>query len=218
MFGYVKPYIPNLTVADYEYYRAAYCGLCRSMGKICGGNSRLTLSYDAVFLALFRIALIGEDPSLERHACPYAPFSKRNMLTEAPSIDYSAGAGGILAALKLEDDAADEQGFRRLGARIALIPARKWIKRADERDEGIAEKLRTGLEKYYIAEAENSKKQTYDAGVEEGAEAFGTIIGELASRGIEGENYAIAYSVGRHVGRWIYCVDALDDLHGDAAK
>ena len=38
------------------------------------------------------------------------------------------------------------------------------------------------------------------------------------SRGIEDENYAIAYSVGRHVGRWIYCIDALDDLSEDAEK
>ena len=57
MFGYIQPYIPNLTVGDYEYYRAAYCGLCRSMGKVCGSGSRLTLSYDGVFLALLRTAL-----------------------------------------------------------------------------------------------------------------------------------------------------------------
>ena len=33
MFGYVKPYIPELKVKEYEFYRSVYCGLCRSLGE-----------------------------------------------------------------------------------------------------------------------------------------------------------------------------------------
>ncbi len=217
MFGYIKPYVPNLTVGDYEYYRSAYCGLCRSMGKVCGGCSRLTLSYDGVFLSLLRMALKGESPETERHRCPYA-LAKRNMLVLSPALEYSAGAFGILAALKLEDDIADEKGFKKLGAELAHLPANKWIARADEKDRGIADAARSKLEKYYSAENENRTLEFSDAGIEASAEAFGEVVGYLAARGIEDENYAIAYSVGRHVGRWIYCIDALDDLADDAKR
>ncbi len=217
MFGYIKPYIPNLTVGDYEYYRAAYCGLCRSMGNICGGSSRLTLSYDGVFLALLRISLAGETPDCKRHRCPYS-LAKRNMLVSSGSLDYSAGAFGILAALKLEDDIADEKGFKRLGALLCRPSAKKWVKNAEVHDGGIAENTRGKLDRYYAAENENKRSEFSDAGIESSAEAFGEVVGMLASRGIEGENYAIAYSVGRHVGRWIYCIDALDDLAQDAEK
>lgn len=217
MFGYIKPYVPNLTVGDYEYYRAAYCGLCRSMGQVCGTSSRLTLSYDGVFLALLRIALTGEGPVCEPHRCPYA-LAKKNMLVASTALDYSAGAFGVLAALKLEDDIEDEKGLKKLGAHLAHIPARKWVERADGHDTGIAEKVREKLAKYYSAEKENRTLEFSDAGIEASAEAFGEVVGLLAARGIEDENYAIAYSVGRHVGRWIYCVDALDDLSDDAAK
>ena len=56
MFGYVKPYVPALTVAEYEAYKGAYCGLCRTMGHLTGQISRLTLNYDFAFLAIFLTA------------------------------------------------------------------------------------------------------------------------------------------------------------------
>ncbi len=218
MFGYIKPYIPDLTVGDYEYYRAVYCGLCRSMGKVCGKSSRLTLSYDGVFLALLRMALTGETPECERHRCPYAPLAKRNMLVDSAALEHSAGTFGVLAALKFEDDVTDESGIKKLCAQIAGIPAKKWVKNAENKDKGIAVKTREKLDLYYAVENENRKLEFSDAGIEASAEAFGDAVGMLAARRIEDENYAIAYSVGRHVGRWIYCIDALDDLADDAKK
>jgi hypothetical protein len=92
------------------------------------------------------------------------------------------------------------------------------MKGADEQDLGIVAKTREKLALYYSAENENASCEFSDAGIEASAEAFGEVVGMLASRGVEYENYAIAYSVGRHVGRWIYCIDALDDLADDAKK
>ena len=217
MFGYVQPYIPNLTVGDHEYYRAAYCGLCRSMGEVCGKSSCLTLSYDGVFLALFRSALMGETIECEKHRCPYAPLAKKNMLISS-SLNYSAEASGILAALKIEDDVTDESGIKKLLALLCRIPAKKWMERAGDGNSELLGITREKLARYYIAENENANAEFSDAGIEAGAESFGEVVATLCARGIDEENYAIAYSVGRHVGRWIYCIDALDDLAEDAEK
>ena len=54
MFGYIKPLTPELRIREHECYRAYYCGLCRAMGKCTGQCSRMTLSYDFVFLAAVR--------------------------------------------------------------------------------------------------------------------------------------------------------------------
>jgi len=218
MFGYVQPYIPNLTVGDYEYYRAAYCGLCRSMGEVCGGSSRLTLSYDGVFLALLRMVLMNDAPECERHICPYSPIVKKNMLVDSPDLDFSAGAMGVLAALKIEDDITDESGIKKLCALLCRPAAKRWMKGADGQDLGIVSRTREKLDLYYASEREGSSSEFFDAGIEATAEAFGEVVGMLASRGIELENYAIAYAVGRHVGRWIYCIDAIDDLEKDIKK
>ena len=67
MFGYVKPHNPELRMRDYECYRAYYCGLCRAMGKCTGQCSRMTLSYDFVFLAAVRCYLAGEEPQIQKN-------------------------------------------------------------------------------------------------------------------------------------------------------
>ena len=60
MFGYVKPVTSELIVKDYEFYRAAYCGICRSMKKHTGALSNITLSYDSVLLALVRMLYVED--------------------------------------------------------------------------------------------------------------------------------------------------------------
>ena len=63
MFGYVKPYAPNLLVREHEFYKATYCGLCRTMRKSTGALSALSLSYDLVLLVLVR-TLYEEDKTV----------------------------------------------------------------------------------------------------------------------------------------------------------
>ena len=36
MFGYVRPSDGHLTAEDKQRFQAAYCGLCRSLGRISG--------------------------------------------------------------------------------------------------------------------------------------------------------------------------------------
>ena len=77
MFGYVRTVPSELRLREYECYRAYYCGLCRSMGKCTGACSRLTLSYDFVFLAACRAWLCGEKPETKRFRCALHPLRGR---------------------------------------------------------------------------------------------------------------------------------------------
>ena len=60
MFGYVKPYNPELRVRELEEYKAVYCGLCKQLGRSFGVFARFTLSYDFAFLAMLKTALDRE--------------------------------------------------------------------------------------------------------------------------------------------------------------
>ena len=73
MYGYLRIHAPELKVREQEYYRAVYCGLCRTMGKCTGQCSRMTLSYDFTLFALVRMALTGETAAFRRRRCMAHP-------------------------------------------------------------------------------------------------------------------------------------------------
>lgn len=214
MFGYVKTYTPELKVADHEYYRAAYCGLCRAMGKCTGQCSRMTLSYDFTFLALIRLALAGEEVSFHKKRCIAHPLHKRKMMRENPQLAYCAYAAALLSYHKLADDIGDERGSKRmvawLGRPFVSVMRRKAIKKGglDALDRVISEKL---------GELSAFEKSG-EASVDTPADIFGDILSAIAEHGLDGNRAKIAKNIGYHLGRWVYITDALDDLAQDIEK
>lgn len=77
MFGYLRPFVPDLLVREHTLYKGIYCGICKILGKRIGGGARLTLSYDAVFLALLLAAVRGEPFSVAEGRCALHPTKKR---------------------------------------------------------------------------------------------------------------------------------------------
>ena len=51
MFGYLVPDKPYLYLKDDTLYKALYCGVCKSIGKVSGQRARFTLTYDIAFLS-----------------------------------------------------------------------------------------------------------------------------------------------------------------------
>ena len=49
MFGYVQANLNDLSPEEQARYRAAYCGLCRTLGKRYGWPARMGLTYDLTF-------------------------------------------------------------------------------------------------------------------------------------------------------------------------
>ena len=115
MFGYIRPLERELKIREAEYYRALYCGVCDAEGRMCGQAARLTLSYDAVFIALLRAAVTGKQPETEKMRCPRHPFCRRTVTAADEASDAAAASCVLLAYGKLCDDAADERGLRRFG-------------------------------------------------------------------------------------------------------
>ena len=76
MFGYVRPRHTELLVREYDFYRAVYCGVCRSMKKKTGRASSFALSYDVVFLALVRMLYTDRALSCRKCRCMAHPCKK----------------------------------------------------------------------------------------------------------------------------------------------
>lgn len=212
MFGYIRVYSPELLMRENEYYRAAYCGLCRAYGRCTGCGSRFALSYDFVFLALVRIALTGESVGFEPRRCAAHPMKKRSGMVQNAQLEYCARAAALLTYHKLCDDVRDESGTRRLRARMALLLARGMRRRAAAALPGLDGKISAALDT--LAELEREKTASVDIP----AEVFGRITEEILAYGLDGDSERIARRIGRHIGKWIYIADALDDYPDDVKR
>ena len=212
MFGYIRTDTPELKVRENEYYQAVYCGLCKAQGKCTGQCSRMTLSYDAVFLALLRLAIKGETPEIKQGRCIAHPFKKRAYMSYCDTLAYCAYAYAILSYGKTIDDIADERGAKRLKAKL-LKPftghmRKKALKKYSELDKLVTD----GLKK--LSETEKERLQSVDIP----ADCFGDLLADIVSFGLEGTDAKIMRNIGKHVGRWIYIIDAADDHKEDLEK
>lgn len=209
MFGYVKPVVADLLVREHEFYKATYCGICRSMKKHTGTLSNVTLSYDSVFLALVRMAYIPDlECRTELRRCIAHPAKRRPMLEENEATEYTARAFAILTHYKLLDDISDEKLVKRAAVSLARPITSHAVSLADLSDlEAIvADRLAR------ITELEEAKCPSID----EPAELFGQLLGEIFSYGYDGEARLVSYECGLHLGKFIYAADAAEDYDKDA--
>ena len=212
MFGYIRTDTPEMRVRENEYYRAVYCGLCRAQGKCTGQCSRMTLSYDIAFLALLRLSVSGENPEIKRGRCIAHPLKKRAYLSRCKSLDYCAYAAAILTHGKIADDLHDERGGKRLKARLISPITKKMRKKALKDYRELDDKIALGL--HELSEIESQNLQSVDIP----ADKFGDILADVLSYGVDGQKGKILKNIGKHIGRWIYIVDAADDIEEDARK
>ena len=210
MFGYVKPWLPELRVREEATYRALYCGLCRTMKKTVGRLSTLSLSYDFVFFLICRLRLAGQTPISVPRRCIAHPFRRR------PSAD--AGEIGALAARisalltydQLRDDLRDHGAKKRLRARL-LLPIFSSARRRAKLPDLDAEFRR------FLDELD-SLERAGDPSADKAAETFGKLLGCAFAYGLSGDGARILFEIGRHVGRFVYLADAAEDYEDDKKR
>ena len=211
MFGYIKPDIPELKVKEHEVYKATYCGLCRTMGKCTGCISRLTLSYDFAFLGLVRMATDNVKGEIKMRRCMVHPFKKRPMVEPNESLEFCAKSSIILTKMKLKDNINDSHGLSKLKAKIAGLVS-IFFKKTDDELKPLEKKVGECIDNLTALEKANSTS------VDETAHTFGELLGSVASFGYDNALNRILYEVGYHLGKWIYVIDAIDDMKDDLKK
>lgn len=216
MFGYVKPYNPELRVRELEEYKAVYCGLCKQLGRSFGVFARFTLSYDFAFLAMLKTALDSEIcPETERCACIAHPFCKRIRVRENAAMQMAARAAMISVYYKLLDDRADEGFFRRIGAVLLLPFAKRARRKALAFADGAAADEAAAKMSAAQGQLEAEKCQIPDAAAEPTANFLAAVLKNCAATA---EQAAVLERFGYLLGRYVYLCDALDDLEDDRQR
>lgn len=207
MLGYVTIYKGEMKVWEYEMYQGYYCGICKSIGRRYGQIPRMTLSYDAVFLALIIAGLNEDEDIVKQEHCITHHIKKNPVVYGNSAIDYAADMMVILAYHKLLDDWKDDKDIKAFGGKTMLRGAYRKLK---AKYPPACESIETSLEK--LSQLEKEKSGSLDAV----SEAFADIM-EILFTGYHNDDKVkrMLKEVGRNLGKWIYVIDAFDDLEKD---
>lgn len=209
MFGYIVPNKPELKIKDYELFRAYYCGVCRSIGKRHGHLKRLTLNYDSAFLAILLSAVANERGKFIGKRCPAHPLEKRHMIDESAIVDYASDINILLAYYNLEDKKRDDGTIAPAAAMTALSRTFKKLRKQYTSKCLIMEEH---LKELLALEKEKC------ASMDMAAEPFAKLMEEVMTYEPlcdEVKTEQILRWIGYNLGKWIYLLDAYDDLEKD---
>lgn len=216
MFGYVTPLKPELKIREYEMFKSYYCGVCMHIKEYFGNIPRLTLNYDMAFLGVLLDALHNESPSINFKRCIAHPLNKKPMILNNKALEYAAAMNVSLVYYKFIDDVNDDKDIKSKMKILVLEPyKRKFNRNVTNINDIIEENLKL------LSELEENKDFT---SIDEIANPFSLIVAkilELYPETFEEDCQDIRYELydlGYALGKWIYLIDALDDLKEDMEK
>ena len=205
MFGYIVINEPELRMREIDLYRSYYCGLCEDLRENYGRFGQLTLNYDTSFLGLLLTCLYEpEDETLQQTSCIVHPFSRRpkrrNKYTQ-----YAADLTILLSWYSMRDNWEDEQQIRGLAMSGILHGA---FRRARERHPEKAQVIADCLDRLHALEKQ-------DTTPDEAGACFGDLMAELFAYRQDMWEQPLR-RMGFYLGKFIYLLDAYDDLEDDA--
>ena len=210
MYGYVIIDKPDMFVKDFAMYRAFYCGYCKSVGKKCSQIMRFTTNYDITFLDVLLHSVYGKEKELDNQVCVLNPLRKKTIALRDELTDRCIDANNILMHYKLEDDVLDKSGAGR--GFIDKVILRRHYKKSRARLPHSDEVCREQYKQLRRLEKENC------ADIDRVAHPFALIMREIG-REVFAEKYTEDIgSLLYNLGRWVYLIDAVDDLEKDREK
>lgn len=216
MFGYVKPLKDELKIYEYGVFKSYYCGLCFHLKKAFGNLPRMALNYDMTFLAILLDSLepIPVKPVMKR--CMTSPFKKKPVIMDNEALLYAAHMTTSLMYYKLQDDVLDDKNLKSSLLAFALAPYKqKFSEDVIEINQMIQENL---TQLYHLEQTQNFSS------LDEICDPFSLIVASLFKmypHSFSKEDPAFRenlFHFGYALGKWIYMIDALDDLQKDMEK
>ena len=207
MFGYVKVNKMDLTYREYEHYRGYYCGLCKCLKDNHGEISRLSLNYDITFLVLVLTSVYKPKSKVIEEGCITNPFKKKKKIINEIT-EYAASMNVLLAYYKLEDNLKDDKGLKDI---ISYNLYKNKLKRAYEKYPKKAEIIKEQLDILYNLEMQKNTN------IDLVSNTFGNLMSEIFAYK-EDEYESELRRIGFNIGKYIYLLDAYEDLDKDYKK
>lgn len=211
MFGYLTVYKPELKFKEFEVYKAVYCSLCKNLKKNYGLFSSFTLNYECTFLALFSMGLEQACPHFEKCRCTFNLFKKCNRCVDGEnSLDFTSAVTVILSYYKLLDAIEDNGFFKRIALYMLKPFLKSKFKKASKNYPDVGEIAIN----YFQQQSEIEKSKCKD--IDKAANPTANMLSSLFSK-FNGDEEKLS-RFGYCLGRWIYLMDAYDDIVDDNKK
>ncbi len=213
MFGYITPLKDELKVGEYTDFKSYYCGLCQHLKSRFGELPRLVLNYDLTTLALLLDGLSPHSTYRTHQPCITNPIKRKPMIISNRALSYAAAMNVSLAYYKLCDDVSDDNNLRSLTFSYVLKP---YIKKFSPKERLIHTAIATQLQALALLESRGDF-DTLDAISHPSAMIVGLILKHYPHPLFEDSPRLRQqlFDFGYALGKWIYLIDALDDLEKD---
>lgn len=207
MFGYINVDRSQLSEQDKKKYQSFYCGLCRELGQVAGVKGQFLLNYDLCFLAILLQGLYEPEVSEDSFRCFMHPVQKKTSY-HSDALKYAAAMDIILSYHSLMDNYNDD------GSKLSGYAA-KSLKKSYEDVKKDYPRQTNAVETYInkLSEAEASGETNIDK-----LSSFtGEMLGEIFNWKEDNWGGAL-HCMGYHMGKFIYMIDAYDDIKKDEKK
>lgn len=215
MFGYMYPFKPDLKIKHYTTFKSYYCSLCHEIKKNYGNIPRVSINFDITFISILLDSFSSKPHTVIKKTCIIHPIEKKLIVQNNKSINYASHINTILTHNKILDDINDENNlFSKLIFPVANCYVKKMPKQFDEIKKIIDENL------HNLKKLENSDEIL---SIDEYAHPFSNLTKEILNfygkiNNFDETSLHHLGILGYNLGKWIYIVDAFDDIEKDFRK
>lgn len=209
MFGYLDIEKDKLEDGQRGLWQTFMCGLCVSTKTAYGNFPRAFISNDINFFNVLFHSVTQTDVEIENKTCFSHPIKKRPILKTTCLTDELATANVLLTYWNVYDDVIDDNS---LAKKTALRTLAKSYKKANaqlpQMDEMLAD---------MYADLQTMEKSG-ETSVDKVAHSFASLSQKFASIVLKDNASSNIETLCYNLGKWIYLIDALDDVEKDLKK
>lgn len=208
MFGFIRPVKPELRVKEADRFQQMYCGLCHAIRARYGRFYTLFLSYDMTFYALVTGADEADTAPPCRKRCDAHPLIRRPCAAPDGALERAADVSVLLTYHKFRDSLADEKGPKRALAWLLCRLGRRGYGRARARLPEADREVIAALED--LQALERDRCDSMDRAADASARMTAAVVPRTGD-----DRERVLRQMFYHVGRWVYLLDAAQDVAED---
>ena len=211
MQGRLRPYLPELTIRDYNTYMRYLRGVRRQMYTEYGIYACHLLRYNGVLFAILSDSLAGRTATCRRQRVP-GTLCWRRMMSQTQGIRLAAQVEVLLGWHKLQDRSYSElRPFKRLIRAVDRLLLRRAYEHAVKENPAL-ERL-FGQERDQAVVQMNLSAKNYALAAEPMSNIYGALYSTLATDDAS-QRKSMRY-IGSSIGRIFYLMDKAERFEAD---